>query len=44
MKRFGTAGLVVLFFLIGGFVSSAIGADVELAKKSTLESIRKIVR
>ena len=39
MKKFGTVGLVVLFFLIGGVVSSAIGADVELAKKSTLESI-----
>jgi polar amino acid transport system substrate-binding protein len=39
MKKFGATGLVVIFVLLGSFISSAIGADVELAKKSTLEAI-----
>jgi polar amino acid transport system substrate-binding protein len=39
MKKFGTTGLVVIFILFGCFISSAIGADIELAKKSTLESV-----
>jgi polar amino acid transport system substrate-binding protein len=39
MKKLGATGLLVLFILAGGFISPAIGADVELAKKSTLESV-----